>query len=75
MEQDAKDDVATDTIHDDALRCSCTSCVLARLCDRQHDAIASLTRERDEEKRLRMVYGSQVAALKEEIAAHVRGEA
>ena len=59
MNQEAKDAIADDTILDEAH--DCQDCSNARLIDRQRALIGVLT--------------LQVAALKEEIAAHVRGEA
>jgi len=76
MNQEAKDDIAEDSMRDDALlqepfvpdNCPCEVCAMARLCDRQRALIHELTISRDA---LRI----DNAALREEIAAHVRGEA
>ena len=79
MNEEAKHDIAEDTMRDDALEpmshCKCEVCVLARLCDRQSAMIKAQDESRAIKDQRIAFLEAQVAALKEEIAAHVRGEA
>ena len=90
MTDEAKQDIAEDTMRDDALtnhdkryhglgatdwRCDCPECVMARLCDRQSAMIKAQDESRAIKDQRIAFLEAQVAAFKEEIAAHVRGVA
>ena len=66
MNHEAADDIAEDTMRDEALApCPCEVCVLARLCDRQRDAITKLTEELEAERGRNRVLGFQIRTLRE----------
>lgn len=84
MEHEAAADIAEDCLLDASK--DCQDCANSRLIDRQREKIEELTIERDEYYQnwqavkhyynvRKATYESEIAALKEEIAAHVRGEA
>ena len=79
MEHEAALDIAEDTMRDDGTLiksdCECETCVLSRLCDRQSAMIKAQDESRAIKDQRIAFLEAQVAALKEEIAAHVRGEA
>ena len=90
MTDEAKYDIAEDTLHDDAStphdkryhdfgategRCDCPECVMARLCDRQSAMIKAQDESRAIKDQRIAFLEAQVSALKEEIAAHVKGVA
>ena len=80
MEHEAALDIAEDTMRDDAAltphdkryhglgategRCDCPECVMARLCDRQRDAITKLTEELEVERGRNRVLGFQIRTLR-----------
>ena len=90
MNAEAREAIEMDTINDDALtthdnryhglgategRCDCPECVMARLCDRQSAMIKAQDESRAIKDQRIAFLEAQVAALKEEIAAHVKGVA
>ena len=79
MEHEAALDIADDTMRDDGTLiksdCECEACVLSRLCDRQSAMIKAQDESRAIKDQRIAFLEAQVAALKEEIAAHVRGVA
>ena len=79
MNHEAALDIAEDTMRDDGTLiksdCECEACVLSRLCDRQSAMIKAQDESRAIKDQRIAFLEAQVAALKEEIAAHVRGEA
>ena len=79
MNHEAALDIAEDTMRDDGTLiksdCEFEACVLSRLCDRQSAMIKAQDESRAIKDQRIAFLEAQVAALKEEIAAHVRGEA
>ena len=73
MNAEAKEDIMDDTIIDEAH--DCQDCSNARLIAKQGAMIKAQDESRAIKDRRIEFLEAQVAALKEEIAAHVRGEA
>ena len=70
MTEEKKQEISDAVIKDDLLPppveyCKCETCVLARLCDRQRDAITKLTEELEVERGRNRVLGFQIRTLRE----------
>ena len=65
MEQDAKDEISEDIIHDSLHDAVCRDCSNARLIDRQRKEIERLTSELEVERGRNRVLGFQIRTLRE----------